>query len=141
MSNATILTHPAFDRPPVLNAKRRGALPRDIVRLKRVRAQRQSECWVLSKWAHENGIEPVIGGARPLYDYDKVRELKTQREAREAAENGLYGSEMKDISEMRQTLVKLYAAINIREKRILEQTTREVVNRIARDMNLPVRYD
>jgi hypothetical protein len=105
--------------------------------LNRVRRERRSECWVLRKWADEHGIEPRYG----VYDYDKLRELKAQQEAREAAEAGPYGDELGDIADLRQTIVRLYSAVNAREKRILEQAAREIVNRIARDMKLPVRYD
>ncbi|MGF6854350.1 hypothetical protein [Paraburkholderia sp. CI3] len=139
--NAQILTHAAFNRPPVLNAPRRGPTPRGIPMLNRVRGQRGSEYWVLRKWADEHGVKPLAYSTIPHYDYDKVRELKAEHEARVAAERGLYGDELRDIAEMKQTLVKLYTAVNIREKRILEQATREIVNEIARENNLPVRYD
>ena len=41
MSNAKILEHPAFNRPPVQNARRRGPTPRDIPMLNRERRHRE----------------------------------------------------------------------------------------------------
>lgn len=40
MNDAQILTHAAFDRPPVLNARRRGPTPRGIPMLRRERFER-----------------------------------------------------------------------------------------------------
>ncbi|SDQ29034.1 hypothetical protein [Paraburkholderia tuberum] len=39
-SDTQVLTHTAFDRPPVLNARRRGSTPRDVPMLNRERRQR-----------------------------------------------------------------------------------------------------
>ena len=41
MNSAQVLTHPAFDRPPVLNARRHGPTPRGIPMLKRERFERR----------------------------------------------------------------------------------------------------
>ncbi|WP_143331670.1 hypothetical protein [Burkholderia sp. IDO3] len=40
MNNAQVLTHPAFDRAPVLNARRHGPTPRGIPMLRRERFER-----------------------------------------------------------------------------------------------------
>ncbi|MGF6777834.1 hypothetical protein [Paraburkholderia sp. GAS334] len=41
MNDAEILKHPAFDRSPVVNARRRGPTPRDIPMLNRERRHRE----------------------------------------------------------------------------------------------------
>ncbi|MFT4068954.1 hypothetical protein [Paraburkholderia sp.] len=41
MNDEKILTHPAFDRPPVLNARRHGSTPRSVPVLKRERWERR----------------------------------------------------------------------------------------------------
>ncbi|MFX1761902.1 hypothetical protein PWP93_04770 [Paraburkholderia sp. A1RI-2L] len=40
MNDEKVLTHPAFDRPPVLNARRRGPTPRGIAMIRRERFER-----------------------------------------------------------------------------------------------------
>ncbi|WP_155639772.1 hypothetical protein [Burkholderia cepacia] len=144
MNDALVLKHPAFDRPPVLNARRRGPTPRGIPMLHRERWERRNEFTILRRWADEHGVKPAYG----IYDYDKLRELKTQQEAREVAEAGLYGGELRDIEEMKDVVAQLYRAVStlynaitLREKRILEQAAQKAVTQIAHDDNLPSRCD
>lgn len=83
MNNAQILTHPAFDRPPVLNARRHGPTPRGVPMLCRERFDRRTERGLLRKWAKEHGIEPRNGRAFSFADDDKIRALKAQHEKRD----------------------------------------------------------
>lgn len=43
MNDAHVLSHPAFDRAPVPNAKRRGPTPRDVPLLSRERRRREAK--------------------------------------------------------------------------------------------------
>ncbi|KWA12651.1 hypothetical protein WL26_14695 [Burkholderia cepacia] len=112
--------------------------------LHRERWERRNEFTILRRWADEHGVKPAYG----IYDYDKLRELKTQQEAREVAEAGLYGGELRDIEEMKDVVAQLYRAVStlynaitLREKRILEQAAQKAVTQIAHDDNLPSRCD
>lgn len=41
MNDAQVLTHSSFDRPPVLNVKRRGPTPRGVAMIRRERFERE----------------------------------------------------------------------------------------------------
>lgn len=78
MNNAQVLTHPAFDRPAVLNAKRHGPPPRGVPMLSSVRRSRRDDEASLRAWAREH--------ANAYWTLDQVREEKQRREATELLE-------------------------------------------------------
>ncbi len=53
MNDARVLTHPTFDRPPVLNVRRRGPTPRGIPMLHRERFERR---WAEQKAQQESRV-------------------------------------------------------------------------------------
>jgi hypothetical protein len=89
MNSAQVLTHPAFDRAPVLNAKRRGPTPRGIPMLRRERfergyakqkaeeARREDEAR-LRAWAREH--------ANASWTLDQIRREKQRSDARDVLE-------------------------------------------------------
>lgn len=78
MNNAQVLTHPAFDRPRVLNAKRRGPPPCGVPVLSSERRSRRGDEASLRAWAREH--------ANAYWTLDQVREEKRRREATELLE-------------------------------------------------------
>lgn len=78
MHSAQVLTHPAFDRPAVGNARRRGPTPSDVPMLSRVRRSRRDEEASLRAWAREH--------ANAHWTLDQVRREKQRREATEVLE-------------------------------------------------------
>jgi hypothetical protein len=76
MNDAQILTHPAFDRPPVLNAKRHGRTPRGIPCLIRERREREANAWQKAKEANRELTPPTarvwLQGGVPQASLDNV---------------------------------------------------------------------
>lgn len=75
MDNAQVLTHPTFDRAPVLNARRRGPTPRGVPMLSHVRRARRDEEESLRAWGREH--------ANACWSLDQIREAKQWSDAEE----------------------------------------------------------
>ncbi|WP_155741158.1 MULTISPECIES: hypothetical protein [Burkholderia] len=83
MNNTPVLTHPAFNRPPVLNARRHGPTPRGIPMLHRERfergyAKQKAEEASLRAWASEYG--------NAQWSLDQIRREKQRSDAKDLLE-------------------------------------------------------
>lgn len=83
MNSAQVLTHPAFVRPPVLNARRRGPTPSGIPMLSRERfergyAKQKAEEASLRVWAREH--------ANAHWPLDRIRREKQWSDAKDVLE-------------------------------------------------------
>ncbi|WP_322059189.1 hypothetical protein [Paraburkholderia sp. J63] len=78
MNSAQVLTHPAFDRPPVLNARRHGPTPRGVPMLSTVRHSRRDDEANLRAWAREH--------ANAYWTLDQIRRAKQWSDAKDLLE-------------------------------------------------------
>lgn len=110
MNSAQVLTHPAFDRPPVGNARRRGPTPRGIPMLRRERfergyakqkaeEERRDEEASLRAWAREH--------ANAYWTLDQIRHEKQWSDAKDLLErrNDDVWQEVKQLQQDAATLL------------------------------------
>lgn len=118
MSNRTVLTHPAFDRLPIENVRRRGRparLPRNVVRLADARAclgqqDRDQSEENLRQWARQNGLNDQA----PI---QRLRELQAEQKAVARAATGSDAAAWAEIERLRSATFSLHNSVyDLREK-------------------------
>jgi hypothetical protein len=132
-----VISHPAFARTPVVNARRHGPCAKPIVSLPAYRRRKYRglgvERYNLRQWADANGM-------RDSLDWDDIREKKALFEAREMAMRGRYGDALRDIKQMTESIVHLFGMVRDRERRVLDLACREIVDSIAAKKGLNIQW-
>lgn len=122
MPNRTVLTHPAFDREPIENIRRRGRptrLPSNVVRLAdarvclgRQRIDRDEEA--LRQWARQNGLNDHA----PL---QRLRELQDEQKAIARAATGSDAAAWAEIERLRSATFQLHSAVYDARDRLVKR--------------------
>lgn len=131
-----VISHPAFEREPVINERRPGLRAGTISLAMRRRKKYRGlgvERYNLRQWADANGM-------RGNCDWDDIREKKALFEARELAMHGRYGDALRDLREMTDSIVNLFGMVRDRERRVLDFACREVVDSIAVKKGLHIQW-
>lgn len=120
MNSAQILTHPAFNRAPVQNARRHGPTPRGIPMLSRVRWEKRSVVRELYDWASSRGL----GENRSI---DEIRCLKLEYEAIERIKESADLGTWLEIQRIADVTFRTVRELRAAQERLIERHSNEII--------------